>query len=270
MIDFPTSIWIEPTNECFKQCDFCFQSKDTFTRTIGYMTNDLYIKIINEIAQHPQTTISLHHSGEPLMHPQIHNFIRYAVAKGIHVSLTTNGELIEPTLFDTMLHTINISLGTVDTTTYENLAKFTDQPHGTQVHVNAIANGHNARAIAQAKRFFMQHGADRFIIRPMIGFWNGQHKNNMIKNLARFVQAPFTGLCQSVQTSLGILWDGTVVPCCLDYNGTIVLGYATRQSLTEMWHGDQHRYLMQMLSSYRATARHPVCGPCREIAKGGV
>ena len=32
-----------------------------------------------------------------------------------------------------------------------------------------------------------------------------------------------------------ILWDGKVVPCCMDYNAKMVLGDANKQHLKEIW-----------------------------------
>lgn len=54
--------------------------------------------------------------------------------------------------------------------------------------------------------------------------------------------------CVSLLNSLTILWDGRVVPCCLDYDGKLILGDANKQSLGEIWHQtawlrDKHRKL---------------------------
>ncbi len=36
---------------------------------------------------------------------------------------------------------------------------------------------------------------------------------------------------------LVVQWDGRVVPCCRDYDGELVLGDATEQTLLEIWRG---------------------------------
>jgi radical SAM protein with 4Fe4S-binding SPASM domain len=68
--------------------------------------------------------------------------------------------------------------------------------------------------------------------------------------------------CSSVCTSAGILWDGTVVPCCLDYNGSINLGNINEKGFVEIWNGDAMARLRKTLKSVRSAKQHPVCGPC--------
>lgn len=68
--------------------------------------------------------------------------------------------------------------------------------------------------------------------------------------------------CSSVHSSAGILWDGTVVPCCLDYNGSIGLGNINDRSFMEIWNGDAMARLRKTLKTVKATKQHPVCGPC--------
>jgi radical SAM protein with 4Fe4S-binding SPASM domain len=45
--------------------------------------------------------------------------------------------------------------------------------------------------------------------------------------------------CWALLNTMSILWDGRVVPCCLDYDGEIILGDANKQTLTEIWHQSQ-------------------------------
>lgn len=68
--------------------------------------------------------------------------------------------------------------------------------------------------------------------------------------------------CNSVCSSAGILWDGTVVPCCLDYNGSIDLGNINEKSFMEIWKGDAMARMRKTLRSVRSAKKHPVCGPC--------
>ena len=41
--------------------------------------------------------------------------------------------------------------------------------------------------------------------------------------------------CMSLMRAITILWDGRVVPCCLDYDGKQILGDLNTQSLDEVW-----------------------------------
>ncbi len=43
-----------------------------------------------------------------------------------------------------------------------------------------------------------------------------------------------TGTCHALSSHIGILSDGTVVPCCLDKEGVTNLGDVRRQTLSEI------------------------------------
>ena len=66
-------IYIEITNACNLNCPFCIKNK----RKINYMTFDDYKEVINKIKNHTKE-IYMHILGEPLLHPEIANFIEYA------------------------------------------------------------------------------------------------------------------------------------------------------------------------------------------------
>jgi radical SAM protein with 4Fe4S-binding SPASM domain len=44
-----------------------------------------------------------------------------------------------------------------------------------------------------------------------------------------------------------INWDGSVVPCCLDYEGEIILGNVKNQTLKEIWLGDGFKQFRKKL-----------------------
>lgn len=69
-------------------------------------------------------------------------------------------------------------------------------------------------------------------------------------------------LCKEVYLHAGILWDGTVVPCCLDYDGSINLGNINEKRFLEIYNGEAMARLRGILRSVKTTRHHPVCGPC--------
>jgi len=64
--------------------------------------------------------------------------------------------------------------------------------------------------------------------------------------------------------NLVISQDGSVVPCCVDYDHQHVLGSARWQSIEEIWNGEPMRSLRQMhvRGRWRDVA---LCGPCRPL-----
>ncbi|MBE9080377.1 radical SAM protein [Romeria aff. gracilis LEGE 07310] len=69
------------------------------------------------------------------------------------------------------------------------------------------------------------------------------------------------GYCNGTTDQAGILYDGTVVPCCKDYDGQIPLGNLNHHSLTEIL--DQQQPACGLREGFdRFQVRHPVCQRC--------
>jgi len=102
-------IYIEITNICNLSCSFCRKS----TRKPGMQTKESFQYILNEIKPFSDH-IYLHVKGEPLLHPELPDFLDMADNKGIRVNITTNGLLIhtvqEAFLKKPAIRQINFSL----------------------------------------------------------------------------------------------------------------------------------------------------------------
>ena len=98
-------IYIEITNVCNLNCEFCEPHK----RTNRFMTFDEFETILNKISNF-SSYIYLHVKGEPLLHPEFDKFVKLAYEKGFQINLTTNATLLENHLENTKyLRQINVS-----------------------------------------------------------------------------------------------------------------------------------------------------------------
>lgn len=88
---FPLNIDIEVSSKCQIQCDHCF------TQYMDIGENDLmplamYKKIVSECGSHGLFTLKFSMRGEPLLHPDIVEMVRFAKVLGIkEVWINTNG-----------------------------------------------------------------------------------------------------------------------------------------------------------------------------------
>ena len=79
--------------------------------------------------------------------------------------------------------------------------------------------------------------------------------------------SPFSGgtrrfyPCEYPFFSMAVYWDGTVAPCCIDYNGAYPLGSVLDTTLQRIWHGDPARRLRRSMRS-RATPKMKLCRNC--------
>ena len=102
-------IYIEITNNCNLNCSFCSPVK----KTKRFMTISEFEHILKEV-ESKTDYIYLHVKGEPLLHPNLIDFLKLAEKYNLKVNLTTNGTLF-PILVDKLkvckaLHKINFSL----------------------------------------------------------------------------------------------------------------------------------------------------------------
>ena len=66
--------------------------------------------------------------------------------------------------------------------------------------------------------------------------------------------------CYALRNQIGVLVDGTVVPCCLDHNGDIVLGNLFEQDLDEILSSPRARAIYEGFSQHKAT--EALCQSC--------
>ena len=68
------------------------------------------------------------------------------------------------------------------------------------------------------------------------------------------------GYCDGAVGQMGVLQDGTVTPCCTDYEGMIPLGNVNENSLTEVLNAPLANYLREGFRKLKV--EHPLCQRC--------
>ena len=66
--------------------------------------------------------------------------------------------------------------------------------------------------------------------------------------------------CRGTRDHIGILVDGTVVPCCLDANGIIDLGNIFKESLDDILNKQITKEIISGFQNNKAV--HPLCNKC--------
>ncbi len=89
--------------------------------------------------------------------------------------------------------------------------------------------------------------------------WAGRISENRIDTIHKSAQGKTR--CPAPWSSLSILWDGRVVPCCFDVNADYVVGDISRNTLQEIWNGRPMRQLRLGFAGRKAPAGPP-CSSC--------
>ena len=237
-------IYLEISNLCNLNCTFCPKTR----RDPHRMTEDEFTSLLPKLE--PWTDfLYFHLMGEPLCHPNLAKYLE--LAKDFKVIITTNGTLLpmqqETLLSSPALHKVNISLHAFEANDLNIL--FEDYLKGCF----AFGKAAEGKCLV-VYRLWNQGGADRKnqqILDTLKTFfpepWVDTRKGTRIADRIfleygdKFdwpdLSAPEGSekvFCYGLQDQIGILCDGTVVPCCPDHEGDISLGNLHLQSMEEI------------------------------------
>ena len=276
-LEFPRRLHIEPTNACNLNCSMCPRSISH--RNVGYMNFRIFKKIIDECKNYRQMrTIDLQKDGEPLLHPELFDFIKYAKAANVCEVLRfgTNGVLlssdVSQKLIDLGLDMITISLDGATAATYEKIRRNSDYE---KVKNNILGLMEAKRKSASNKphvrvqmidieqtrgeqgEFFKQWEGkvDEVKIQQYMS-WQGHFLSEAQKKICK-TKDRFP--CVMLWQQLVFNWDGTVSICPIDFCLKGKVGDINTQSIKQIWDSDKmQRYRIDHLEAiYRLI-------PCRD------
>ena len=222
-------IYLEITNGCNLNCDFCIKNK----RKIKNISFDEYKFIINKIKDYTKE-IYLHVLGEPLLHKDINTFIDYANRLGLLVNITTNGYLIN-NIKTKNIHRLNISLHSYNERYKKELNNYLDDIFNvidnirdkTFISLRLWVNNDKTAKILNYINNRYHTNIDKLDNNRKIKITN----NLIIDTFHEFIWPDLNnkyynevGTCKGLIDHIGILSDGRIIPCCLDTLGTITLG----------------------------------------------
>ncbi len=265
-------VYLEISNICNLKCSFCPGTK----RQRHVMTVAEFWSLAKKIRPYSDF-LYFHLMGEPLCHPHLGEFLEISAELGFRVILTTNGTLLRRhqalLLASPALHKVNISLHAFEANDLaipfqEYLAgcvEFGQQAQGKCIVCYRLWNGGGAdrkngeilealgRAFPQdwvtvrrgqrlGEKIFLEYG-DKFDWPDLSAADGGE-----------------TVFCYGLNDQIGVLCDGTVVPCCLDHEGDIPLGNLHCQNLEEILETPRAKAIFQGFQ--KGLAREELCRKC--------
>ncbi len=228
-------VYIEISNICNLSCSFCPGTK----RAPKMMDINGFKSVINKVV--PFTDyVYFHLLGEPLLHPNLKEFLNICEENGLKVIITTNGTLLnkqsELLLNSNSHYKTVISLHSFEANLSQNFDEY-------------IIDCLNYAKTAEGEKIVL------------LRLWNSGGEDRLNKNILEKIEARFpapwrntrggkqignniyiqfgdkfdwpdikntseneAAFCYGMRDQIGVLCDGTVVPCCLDNNGEINLG----------------------------------------------
>ena len=246
-------VYIEITNVCNLNCRFCLPHK----RENRFMSFDEFKLILDKIK--PYTNyIYLHVKGEPLLHPKVDNFIKYAHKEGFFINLTTNATLLKEHLHITkFLRQINISLHATNSIDIIRTAKEIKDCIVCFRIWNIDKDIQNKELLEKEFNIKIPNQENFTLKEPNI--FLSQKEEFTWPSLENKFESN-EKYCYGLINQIGILVDGSVVPCCLDNNGDINLGNVFKEDFDKIINSERAITIINGFKNLKATEE--LCKKC--------
>jgi len=270
--EYPVHIDLEVASGCNLKCSICYQSFAPPER--GFMSMELFKKVIDE-CEGKVYSFKPNFRGEPLLHPQIAEMLKYVKDKGfVETMMNSNCMLLtsdmSKKLIDAHLDKLICSVDGCTADVYESIrigAKFdtvlenikylqslkkelgVDYP---KVRIQMVDQPKNHEQMQEYVDFWSNIADDVGV--ELMNDWHPKEALDKVVKCKDFE-------CSMLYQRMIVLWDGRVVGCCGNNYAKLVLGNVAKQSVKLVWNGVPYNTL-RYLSESGDTHLSKVCSEC--------
>lgn len=293
----PISIAFEPTTSCNLRCPECPSGLRNFTRPTGMLQEDVFKQTIDEL-QKTLLYLTFYFQGEPYLHPQFLDLVKYASDKGIYTATSTNAHYLNDKnarkTVESGLDRLIISIDGTTQETYQsyriggklekvlegtrNLVQWKKKLKSRTPHLvfQFLVVKPNQHQIAEVKQLARELGVDKVGLKTaqIYDYAQGSPLIPTIDKYARYqlqddgtyaIKNKLANHCWKMWHSCVITWDGLVVPCCFDKDAHHRLGNVQKQGFQELWQGKKYQDFRKLLIQSRS--KIDMCKNCTEGTK---
>jgi len=224
--------------------------------------------------------VKLFFMGEPLLHPQLDKLVNIARETGSSVGIQTNGVLLEKPqvrngLLTSQPEEVAISLDGISVETFETVRKGANWQRiceGIKALHKERAKMKLADSISIAVSTIITEDTEEnkeralaFLspLRPFVDkiqciylsckytpyFFNSGGELKKYDHIPPTSFSENLPLCTEPLEKLNVLWDGTITPCCSDFDAKIPIGNV-REGIDNVWGGDKIKSLHKALLNH--------------------
>ena len=282
LTEFPLFLVVETINTCNLNCVMCFrrQSKPIERKV---MTDELYLKILQQAKRYQCPSINLNWNNEPLLDPNIIHRIEMAREHGfIDIRINTNAMLLTPSLSRGLiaagLTRLSVSIDAGSEETYlkvrrggdfsklvENLETFIKirEQMGAKLPVircTFVRIRENENEVEEFIKHW-QNKADYLLIQTYMPHTNELEAYDMRPLCDPTPKKLLT--CTQPFERLTIDVDGYVYPCCSPHvhNQRMTFGNVEQKSLKQMWDSKSCQSLQSHMEK-GSWKNLPICSDC--------
>jgi MoaA/NifB/PqqE/SkfB family radical SAM enzyme len=233
--------------------------------------------------------------GEPLLHPQVYDMIRYAHDNRIYTSVSTNfnikfDEDTARRMIESGLDYLYLSIDGASQDTYAQYRRggnFNDVIRNMEILLRIrkklaarqpfvewrfLVFKHNEHDVAAAHAMAAQMGVDK------IGVEGGTTENmsdrkgavneSLLPSEKRYQKSYHfdDNFCDWLWRNVTINWDGSVSACCLSYKKDDDFGVFNKESFMKIWNNDKFSASRMLFDSGRGCKAGTLCDSCYKVA----
>lgn len=265
-------VYLEITNVCNLACSFCPGTK----RENRFMSTDEFAALAEKLRPHTDY-LYFHLMGEPLLHQELCKLLSISGELGFKVIITTNGTLLEKKgviLLDSpAVHKVNISLQSFEANRGGELESYISSCASFAKRASEKGkicvlrlwnegglNALNGDIIELLNAVFPEpwrESRQSLLIADRVFLESGEKFDWPDMSAEELGESCF---CYGLRDQVGVLCDGTVVPCCLDHEGDIALGNLFEDSLENIMSTDKAKAIINGFSQRHASEE--LCRKC--------
>ena len=293
----PAILMVEPTNFCNLNCPLCPTGNKSLKRKGGFMSLDGYKKIIDELGG-CLLNLTLWNYGEPMLHKDINEIIKYAKRKKIFVRLSTNGHFFsdKEMVRKLILSGLDDLIIALDGASQETLSKYRVGANFKTIidgiksvvqekkklksrlpfiELQFVLMKHNEHEVEKIKKIAEDINVDKLTLKTAT--LEIETSKEELKKMEQFlptkneyrryqkteklkIKRGIKNKCIRLWLSSVINWNGDVVPCCYDPEGMFNFGNIEKKSFREIWTDDKYAKFRETILKNKKTIK--MCANC--------
>ena len=293
----PISLTFEPTTSCNLRCPECPSGLRSFSRPTGMIDIDNFKKVVDQQWQ-TLSYLLLYFQGEPFLHPEFLELVKYASKKNIFTATSTNAHYLDDKMakatVESGLDKIIVSIDGTTQQTYEQYrigGSLNKVIEGTKLLVDwkhklnsktplivfqFLVVKPNEFQVDELQILANEIGVDKvsFKTAQLYDFENGNSLMPENERYSRYkkdrngkyvIKNKLYNHCWKMWHSAVITWDMKTVPCCFDKDAKYQLGNLNEVSFKEVWQNDDYSRFRKTLLKGRN--KIDICRNCTEGTK---
>ena len=294
---YPFFLMIEPTNICNLECPLCPLGSGILKRKKGIMPFEKFKKIIDEMGDF-LLNVSLYDFGEPFINKDVYKMINYAKNKRIFVRISTNGHFFNKEedrkkLVKSQIDNLIVSLDGASQETfikYRKKGNFNEVANNLKkivqlkkqyksrlpyIELQFIVMRQNEHEIGKMERLAKEVGVDKLTLKSVLldevdhlsneekaRYLPTNPKYNRYEDKQKIDKKEKINIrhCSRVWLSSVILWDGSVVPCCYDFDGNHIFGNVFKESFQNIWNNEKYKSFRKQILKDKTVFK--ICKSC--------